>query len=323
MAAISNNTNLKLKAAAESLKSGNLVAFPTETVYGLGADASNERAVSRVYEVKGRPANHPLIVHISSLSLLSKWTRDIPNYAMELVKNFWPGPMTLILPKTNLAKSYITGGQDSVGVRVPNHYLALQLLKQFEDLGGLGIAAPSANRFGAVSPTTAAAVRKELGPYLSFKDLIIDGGKANIGLESTIISCLQASPIILRPGAVTSEMIKQVLGIDLEYDLHLIKNYKVRTSGLLESHYAPLAKVFLSGSPSTGDGFIALKSIVTPKGAVRLASPNTVEEYAYVIFEALRLADSKRLSRVYVIPPTGGGISVAINDRLIKAANKV
>jgi L-threonylcarbamoyladenylate synthase len=175
MSIISNCTESVIKNAATSLMEGNLVAFPTETVYGLGADATNKDAIARIYKVKGRPIGHPLIVHISSLGNLDKWARDIPEYAVKLARAFWPGPMTLILPRTDLAKDFITGGQNNVGIRVPSHSIALELLKEFENQGGLGVAAPSANRFGAVSPTTASAVEIELVDFLSENDQILDG----------------------------------------------------------------------------------------------------------------------------------------------------
>jgi L-threonylcarbamoyladenylate synthase len=228
--------------------------------------------------------------------------------------------MTLILPRTELAKDFITGGQDNVGIRVPSHIVALALLKEFEVLGGLGVAAPSANRFGAVSPTTASAVEVELADYLSEKDQILDGGACLVGVESTIINCTQNKPLILRPGAVTREMVEDTLGITLDLDTSNSERIQIKAAGLLKSHYAPKAKVFLTGTPTLGDGFIALDSYESPAGAIRVASPKTNEEYAQVLYEAFRLADIKGLTRVFVIPPTGGGIAVAINDRLAKSA---
>jgi L-threonylcarbamoyladenylate synthase len=299
---------------------GDLVAFPTETVYGLGGDATNKDAIARIYKVKGRPENHPLIVHISSLGNLDKWARDIPEYAVNLARAFWPGPMTLILPRTNLAKDFITGNQDNVGIRIPSHTVTLALLKEFEDQGGLGVAAPSANRFGAVSPTTAMAVEIELTDFLSKNDQILDGGPCLVGVESTIINCTQNKPSILRPGAITKEMIEDTLVITIDPNTSHSESVKIKTAGLLESHYAPNAKVFLTGSPAIGDGFIALDSFTTPSGAIRVASPKTNEEYAQVLYEAFRLADFKGIRRVFVIPPTGDGIAVAINDRLAKSA---
>ena len=320
MSIISNCTAAAIKDAADALIKGNLVAFPTETVYGLGADAANKDAIARIYKVKGRPVGHPLIVHISSIANLDKWARDIPEYAVKLARAFWPGPMTLILPRTDLAKDFVTGGQENVGIRIPSHTMALALLKEFEDQGGLGIAAPSANRFGAVSPTSALAVETELGDFLSASDQILDGGPCLVGVESTIISCTQQKPSILRPGAVTKEMIEDALGVTIDLNTSNSKSVQIKAAGLLESHYAPNAKVFLTGTPTLGDGFIALDSYETPAGAVRIAAPKTNEEYAQVLYEAFRLADFKGIGRVFAIPPTGDGIAVAINDRLAKSA---
>jgi L-threonylcarbamoyladenylate synthase len=320
MSIISNCTASAIKDAAATLLKGDLAAFPTETVYGLGADATNKDAIARIYKVKGRPAGHPLIVHISSMGNLDKWARDIPEYAINLARAFWPGPMTLILPRTDLAKDFITGNQDNVGIRIPSHTVAVALLKEFESLGGLGVAAPSANRFGAVSPTTATAVEIELADFLSEYDQILDGGPCFIGVESTIINCTQDKPSILRPGAITKEMIEDTLFISIDLNNSNSESIQIKAAGLLESHYAPKAKVFLTGSPILGDGFIALDSFATPAGAVRVATPKTNEEYAQVLYEAFRLADFKGLKRLFVIPPTGGGIAVAINDRLNKSA---
>ena len=320
MSIISNCTAAAIKDAATTLVNGDLVAFPTETVYGLGADAANKDAIARIYKVKGRPKGHPLIVHISSLGNLDKWARDIPEYAVNLARTFWPGPMTLILPRTDLAKDFITGSQDNVGIRIPSHTVALTLLKEFEDQGGLGIAAPSANRFGAVSPTTATAVEIELADFLSENDQILDGGPCLVGVESTIINCTQTKPSILRPGAVTKEIIEDTLGVIIDLSTLNSESIKIKAAGLLESHYAPNAKVFLTGSPTLGDGFIALDSFTTPVGAIRVAAPKTNEEFARVLYEAFRLADFKGLRKVFVIPPTGDGIAVAINDRLNKSA---
>jgi L-threonylcarbamoyladenylate synthase len=322
MTIISSCTLSTLKEAANSLKQGNLVAFPTETVYGLGADATNKNAVARIYDVKGRPTGHPLIVHISSINNLDKWAQQIPEYAITLARTFWPGPMTLILPRTELAKDFITGGQDNVGIRVPSHPLALSLLKEFETLSGLGVAAPSANRFGKVSPTSAQAVQEELLQYLTPDDLILDGGPCQIGIESTIIDCTKQTPQILRPGGVTQEQIEELINLDLNQKM-ITHGNDVKAPGLLESHYAPKAKVFLSGTPQPGDGFLALSNIETPVGAIRLATPVSDEEYARQLYSAFRLADSKKLERIFVVPLKNEGIAVAINNRLSKAAHQV
>jgi L-threonylcarbamoyladenylate synthase len=318
MAIISNCAADAIKDAATALINGDLVAFPTETVYGLGADAANQSAVKKIYQVKGRPADHPLIVHISNLQYLDRWARQIPEYAIKLARNFWPGPLTLILPRTELAKDFITGGQDNVGIRVPDQTLALALLVEFEKQGGMGVAAPSANRFGKVSPTTAAAVESELAAYLGSNDQILDGGPCEIGVESTIIDCTTATPIILRPGAITSEMIFTTTGIEPGQ----ISKVDTKASGLLESHYAPSAKVILDQMPMPKDGFIALSNIKTPDGVIRLATPKNNTEYAKLLYQALRSADEQQIKTVHAHLPTGDDIAAAIRDRLSKAAEK-
>ena len=318
MEIISNCTQDVIKMAARALKDGHLVAFPTETVYGLGADATNEKAVSRIYSVKGRPTDHPLIVHISSANKLDKWAVDIPEFAVKLAKKFWPGPMTLILKKSDLAKDFITGNQNTVGLRVPDQFITLAILREFEKLDGLGIAAPSANRFGAVSPTTANAVVEELGNFLNYKDLILDGGKSAIGVESSIIDCTNDYPIVLRPGAVTTEMVEKITGLKIPLDF---KKSKIRTSGLLESHYSPNAKVVIGEEVKSGEGLIAMSNYPTPDGVIRLSSPATIEEYSYNFYEAFRLGDNKKLKKIVIILPSGTGLAEAIKDRAEKAAN--
>jgi len=319
MEIISNPTQNEIKRAAKALKDGHLVAFPTETVYGLGADATNEKAVSMIYSVKGRPTDHPLIVHISSINQLEKWAIDIPEYAMKLANEFWPGPMTLILKRSTLAKDFITGGQNNVGVRVPVHPTALALLAKFDEVGGLGVAAPSANRFGAVSPTTSAAVFEELRDYLGREDLILDGGQSQVGIESTIIDCTKAAPKVLRPGGITLEMIKAVTKLKLISSGNKIS---IKASGLLDSHYSPKAKVLLNVLAAPGDGLLAMENIPTPIGVTRLASPKNVEQYAKGLYVALRSGDQKGIKRIVVIPPDGDGMAEAVRDRLSKAESR-
>ena len=302
--------------AAAHLKAGDLVAFPTETVYGLGADASNSQAVAKIYAVKGRPSDHPLIVHIASMERMGDWARDVPEYAIALARSFWPGPMTLILKRSEQAGDFITGGQDSVGVRVPDHVAALALLEAFERAGGMGVAAPSANRFGHVSPTTAAAVIEELGDYLSKDDLVLDGGACDVGVESTIIDCTGAAPSVLRPGAISVAMIEECTGLKTGQS-----GQEIRVSGSLENHYAPIAQVLLRENAVAGQGFLALAAIETPEGVIRLASPSDDDEFARILYSALRDADARGLAEVVVIQPTGIGIAVAIRDRLSRAAN--
>jgi L-threonylcarbamoyladenylate synthase len=304
--------------AAANLLSGGLVAFPTETVYGLGADACKADAVARIYAVKGRPTDHPLIVHVASMDGLGDWAADVPAYAIALARDFWPGPMTLVVMRSALAADFVTGGQDTVGVRVPNHPVALGLLEAFERAGGKGVAAPSANRFGNVSPTTAQAVSNELGDYLAEGDQILDGGSCDVGVESTIIDCTGDAPKILRPGAVTEEMIEHSTGLDvLDAD-----GIAIRASGSLESHYSPIATVVLDQSPIAGQGFIAMADVSAGAGVIRLAAPTTHEEFARVLYAALRAADDHGLRCVVVAQPTGDGIAVAIRDRLKRASHQ-
>jgi len=306
-----------IASAATHLGAGDLVAFPTETVYGLGADATNSRAISRIYSVKGRPIDHPLIVHISSMDRLGDWAIDISEYAIILARSFWPGPMTLVLKRSELAGDFVTGNQDTVGVRVPNHDIALALLEAFEKVGGKGVAAPSANRFGCVSPTTAAAVVDEIGSYLSNDDLVLDGGPCAVGVESTIIDCTGDIPKILRPGGVSLAMIEECTGFQIQRSIHI----DIRVSGSLDNHYAPAAKVILTNDPKPGQGFIAYSNIETPEGVIRLASPHNDEEFAQIVYSSLRKADAQGLSEIVVMQPTGMGIGVAIRDRLARAAN--
>ena len=303
--------------AAANLLAGDLVAFPTETVYGLGADACNAAAVTRIYSVKGRPADHPLIVHVASMDALGDWASDVPEYAISLARDFWPGPMTLIMKRSALAADFVTGGQDTVGIRVPAHPVALGLLEAFARAGGKGVAAPSANRFGNVSPTTAQAVADELSDYLSDCDQILDGGACDVGVESTIIDCTGVAPKILRPGAITQEMIEHSTGLDV-FDADGVA---IRVSGSLESHYSPLAKVVLDQSPVPGQGFIVMSDVPTPDGVVRLAVPTTHEEFARVLYSSLRAADEQGLATVVVQQPQGDGIAIAIRDRLKRAAH--
>ena len=317
--------------AAKLLHDGGLVAFPTETVYGLGADACNDQAVAKIYEVKGRPSDHPLIVHVSSMNHLGQWASEIPDFAIKLARDFWPGPMTLILKRSELAKDFITGGQDTVGVRVPNHVVALALLEAAEQIGIKGIAAPSANRFGHVSPTSAAAVQAELGAFMNETDLVLDGGSCAVGVESTIIDCTGDIPRVLRPGAITDEMIVESTGLKIFRTYRFIDDgegfvfvnpkEEIRVSGSLENHYSPDATVILDQQPTVGQGFIALASIATPEGVIRLASPENNVEFARELYAALREGDVRGLTHVVVITPNGQDIAIAIRDRLTRAAN--
>ena len=324
---LSEYTASAMGDSASILLAGGLVAFPTETVYGLGADACNEMAVARIYSAKGRPADHPLIVHVPSMDLLGDWAADVPEYAIALARDYWPGPMTLVVKRSQLARDFITGGQDTVGVRVPNHPVALGLLDAFARAGGKGVAAPSANRFGNVSPTTAQAASDELSDYLAVSDVILDGGACAVGVESTIIDCTGDGPRILRPGAVTIAMIEKSTGLPVGYSSFTetgsaADRNEIRVSGALDSHYAPEATVLLDQVPAAGQGFIAMADVVGREGVVRLAAPITHDEFAQILYSALRSADEQGLETVVVQQPQGDGIAIAIRDRLMRAAHR-
>ena len=322
---LSNCSADAVSKSAANLLAGNLVAFPTETVYGLGADACNADAAARIYSVKGRPVDHPLIVHVGSMDAWGDWASDVPGYAICLARDFWPGPMTLIMKRSELAGDFVTGGQDTVGVRVPDHPVALGLLLALAQIGGKGIAAPSANRFGNVSPTTAQAVADELSDYLADADQILDGGSCQVGVESTIVDCTGDVPRILRPGAVTAEMIKESTGLSVGDSAAVsggsVDEKEIRVSGLLESHYAPIAKVVIDRAPLSGEGFIAMAGVMAGNGVIRLAAPESHQDFARVLYAALRAADHQGLHTVVVEQPSGDGIAVAIRDRLKRAAH--
>lgn len=318
MTLIKQPTPENILLAARSLKDGALIGLPTETVYGLAADAENERAVRRIYEVKGRPFDHPLIVHIGSINYLSRWARDIPEYAWKLATKFWPGPMTLVLKRSLLAQNFITGNQDSVGLRMPDHPIASEVLQNFHSLGGNGLAMPSANKFGKVSATSAKFVISDIGMELNNKiDFVLDGGYSEIGIESTVVSCLDNEIEILRSGfVVKSELLNAVYPLPISTK----RNKHLRVSGNMNSHYAPKASVVFEGKSKIGDGFIALKNIKTPLGCFRLISPENPADLAREIYQAFRLADKLKLRRIYVKLPNGEGIEEAIRERVIKAS---
>ncbi len=295
---------ISLAHAAEILRAGGIVAIPTETVYGLGADASNESAVRRVFTVKGRPETHPLIVHLADAAMMSDWAVDVPDAAMRLAERFWPGPLTLIVPKAPRVPGIVTGGQESVGLRVPSHPLALALLREFRG----GIAAPSANRFGFVSPTSAEHVRRDLG---SDVDFILDGGLCEVGLESTIVNLTSDTPTILRPGGVTQKEIESTLGCNVP----VARTSNVRASGQLKTHYAPRATVVLA---PLGELEQRAEELRKQGHQVRVLSANDVVPQQ--LFASLRRADDEGAEFILAAPPDERGLGVAVGDRLLKAA---
>jgi L-threonylcarbamoyladenylate synthase len=309
--------------AVRLLSAGGLVAVPTETVYGLGADAQNEAAIRRIFEVKRRPPSHPLIVHLADSSWLAKWVREVPPEASALAAAFWPGPLTLVLPRSDRVLDAITGGQDTVAVRVPQHPLMHQLLVAL----GRGIAAPSANRFGKLSPTTAEHVREELGNEV---DLIVDGGPCSIGIESTIVDLSGSSPALLRPGGVSKEELERVLGRPVP----IARAGGVRAPGLLPSHYAPAAAVVLSESDQVLSRVQALhragrrvavvvpEALPLPDGVGQFPSGREAAGFARRLYATLREIDRQGFEVVVVVPPSNSGLGRAIRDRLTKAAAK-
>jgi L-threonylcarbamoyladenylate synthase len=308
--------------AVSAIASGKLCAIPTETVYGLAANALDESAVARVFAAKERPADHPLIVHVATAADVMQWITELPQWAVELTKAVWPGPLTIVGPRTSLATDSVTGGQDTVAVRVPSHPIAHELLQQLKAQGVKGLVAPSANRFGHVSPTSAAHVLADLGEYLSANgDLILDGGDCEVGVESTIVLATGSQPVILRPGAITAADIERITGVTVSSET----TGAPRVSGALDSHYSPTAQVILFPEDSKSElgsnaGFLALADIPTPSGLTRLGSPVTIEDYAHELYSALRAGDDQNLETIYVVPPVGDGLAQAINDRLQRAA---
>ncbi len=309
--------------AAQALAQGHLAVLPTETVYGLGARADLPRAIARVYATKGRPADHPLIVHV--LESIDEWAITVPDYARALADAHWPGPLTLVVHRSQKAGDFVTGTQDTVALRVPSHPVMREVLRHLAALTGdasIGIAAPSANRFGRVSPTSAVHVLGELGSALTDHDVVLDGGSSDVGVESTIVDCTGDAPVILRPGAISTADVERATGIRVG------KSSVVRAPGTLASHYAPRARVdivtadTLANSDSDATtGLLALSDVPTPDGVVRLSEPRNANQYAAVLYAALREADALGLATVLAVVPPPDGIGAAIIDRLTRAAH--
>ena len=313
-----------IKQAARVLRAGGLVAFPTETVYGLGADAENVGAVERIFAVKGRPCTHPLIVHIGGADQLQDWAADVPKPARLLARRFWPGPLTLVLWRSNRVPFAVTGGLETVALRVPDHPVALALLSAFAG----GVAAPSANRFGSVSPTTAHHVREDLGTAV---DLVLDGGPCQVGVESTIVDVTGEQPAILRPGGVAREDLERALGHSM---LVRPDSSPIRAPGQHPSHYAPRARVILvEPDELVGEaqrlqaqgcrvGALLPPAFEHSSGAghVVLLVPKSTAEYARKIYELLREFDRRGCDVIVASSPPREGLGLAIADRLRRAA---
>lgn len=324
------NNHDQIVAATALLKAGGVVAFPTETVYGLGADVSNSSAVRRVFEIKKRPADHPLIVHFADSSRLHYWAQEIPEQARQLAERFWPGPLTLILPCSRHVPENVTGGQDTVGLRVPDHPVALALLNALGPEGAL--AAPSANRFGRVSPTTAAHVREELGDTV---DMVLDGGACKVGLESTIVGFNDYAAIVLRPGGIPLEALAEVLGGKVIVAEKT--NHAVRVPGSLVSHYAPVTPLELWPTESLRRRALELEAEgsrviimewstqgrsnpLEGKNILRFSMPREPEVYGSLLYATLRRFDAERFNRLLIEAPPDDPAWMAITDRLQRAS---
>ena len=312
-----------LARAAAALREGELVAFPTETVYGLGADAGNADAVRRIFAAKGRPADHPVIVHLLDATGLSRWAREVPAGAQRLADAFWPGPLTLILPRAPQVHDVVTGGQDRVGLRVPSHPVALALLRAFTDAGGSGIAGPSANRFGEISPTTARHVADDLGDRVA---MIIDGGACAVGIESTIVAFADGEPTLLRPGGIGIDAIARVLGRRPRAP----GADAPRASGTLASHYAPrtparLVEAAALPAAVAADPTAAVLSRTVPKPAAHrgpwLAAPGDPAGYAHDLYASLRTLDGSGAASILIEDPPEDAAWLAVRDRLARATH--
>jgi L-threonylcarbamoyladenylate synthase len=319
-----------IAAAAQALRAGELVGLPTETVYGLAADAASDTAVAKIFAAKGRPSNHPLIVHVADASDVSHFAQAVPDFAHPLMQAFWPGPLTLILPRRPEVGAATAGGQDSIGLRCPAHPVAHALLLACRALGVHGLAAPSANQFGRVSPTTAAHVQGEFGADL----LILDGGSCTVGIESTIIDCTRGAPVLLRPGAITREQVQAACGVPL-LDKAALAAPAPRASGTLESHYAPRAKVRLMDAAALqaaldllGAEAATLPLAVYARAALKLPAaqvllrrmPADAVAAAQQLFAALRELDAQGVALIWVETPPATPEWEGVRDRLQRAA---
>jgi L-threonylcarbamoyladenylate synthase len=302
----------EIEAAVALLQAGKLVAFPTETVYGLGADITNDGAVRRVFAVKGRPLNHPLIVHIADTSELGDWALEPSDAALELAAQCWPGPLTLLVRRTPRVPLIATGGLETVGLRIPAHPMALELLRAF----GSGVAAPSANRFGRVSPTTADHVRQDLGDDV---ELVLDGGPCRVGVESTIVDTTNDRLTILRVGAIPAEVIERITGQPISVVGSVGPGEAAPAPGMLESHYAPRAAVELVDDPAGAQRRV--DDLRRGGTDAELLDPRaSAQQWAHDLYHWLREADRRGVEVLVVVPPPPGGIAEAVRDRLAKAA---
>ena len=305
---LDGNSESEIDECVEMLRAGSVIGIPTETVYGLAAIATNSSAINLVFTTKERPTSHPLILHIADVSMLDDWATNISSEARALCKKFWPGPLTLILHKSDKVLTEVTGGRDTVAIRCPNHSVTTKLLKKLND----AVVAPSANKFGKVSPTTAKHVVNDLGSDIS---IVLDGGDCSIGLESTIIDCTTTPPQLLRTGAITAEQILRECNITV-----VSASGESRAPGMLEKHYAPVCRVVLVSSSQ--EGLIEAQRYVADGFKVRLLDLNEdLDKFARLLYSSLRTADKDGINVAIVVRAPMKGIGFAINERLEKAAN--
>ena len=305
---LDGNSESEIDECVEMLRAGSVIGIPTETVYGLAAIATNSSAINLVFTTKERPTSHPLILHIADVSMLDDWATNISSEARALCKKFWPGPLTLILHKSDKVLTEVTGGRDTVAIRCPNHSVTTKLLKKLND----AVVAPSANKFGKVSPTTAKHVVNDLGSDIS---IVLDGGDCSIGLESTIIDCTTTPPQLLRTGAITAEHILRECNITV-----VAASGESRAPGMLEKHYAPVCRVVLVSSSQ--EGLIEAQRYVADGFKVRLLDlTEDLDKFARLLYSSLRTADKDGINVAIVVRAPMKGIGFAINERLEKAAN--
>ena len=305
---LDGNSESEIDECVEMLRAGSVIGIPTETVYGLAAIATNSSAINLVFTTKERPTSHPLILHIADVSMLDDWATNISSEARALCKKFWPGPLTLILHKSDKVLTEVTGGRDTVAIRCPNHSVTTKLLKKLND----AVVAPSANKFGKVSPTTAKHVVNDLGSDIS---IVLDGGDCSIGLESTIIDCTTTPPQLLRTGAITAEQILRECNITV-----VSASGESRAPGMLEKHYAPVCRVVLVSSSQ--EGLIEAQRYVADGFKVRLLDlTEDLDMFARLLYSSLRTADKDGITVAIVVRAPMKGIGFAINERLEKAAN--
>jgi L-threonylcarbamoyladenylate synthase len=336
---------LSVAQAADIIQAGGLVAFPTETVYGLGADASSDAAVARIFAAKGRPADHPLIVHVADAAAVEAFAASVPDFASKLIAAFWPGPLTVILPRRDGVAAASAGGQASIGLRCPAHPLALELLRACAQRGISGLAAPSANKFGKVSPTTAQHVRDEFASSIP----VLDGGACSVGIESTIIDCTRGAPVLLRPGVLTAGQIEAAMGCKLLSNEELLVQHSIglnansavkngphaapKASGTLASHYAPHAKLRLMDAKALQTALDLLgdeaaniavyaRAILASKSShiIRRRMPDDAAATAQQLFAVLRGFDDQGVKLIWVETPPGGSDWDGVRDRLQRAA---